>query len=288
VDVEVIELGWLFLRELGLKDLTLRINSIGDANDRPRHLQALRDYYSRHMDELPKVDRDRLQRSPLRLLDSKEPESQALAEKAPRSVDYLSEANLRRWEETLLLLQQLQAVYPDLNFVVDHRLVRGLDYYTHTVFEIEPEGAGGQGALLGGGRYDGLMETLGGQPTPGTGFAAGLERLVLNLQLQERHVAPEASVQVVAVAVSAAASRKVVEVAAALRARGVSVVVAPAGRTMRDQLRFANALSTRHALIIGDRELERGVATLKRMTGEGEQTEIGLDGEAIVTALRAS
>jgi histidyl-tRNA synthetase len=285
VDVEVIELGWLFLRELGLKNLTLRVNSIGDAHDRARHLQALRDYYSKHAPELPQVDRDRLDRSPLRLLDSKEPESQSLAENAPRSVDYLSDASRRRWDDTLLLLDGLKAVYPDMTYTVDHRLVRGLDYYTHTVFEIEPEGGGGQSALLGGGRYDGLMEALGGQLTPGTGFAAGLERLVLNLQRQGAPVPPATAVNVVAIPLGEASTLKAVELAAALRLRGVSTVLAPAGRSLKDQLRFANTLSARYALILGERELQRGVAALKALAGDGGQVETPLDPDAILAAM---
>ena len=285
VDVEVIELGWLFLRELGLKGLSLRVNSIGDSIDRPRHLQALRAYYAQHADELPKVDRDRLQRSPLRLLDSKEPESQALAERAPKSVDYLSDANRARWDQTLRLLDGLKSVYPEMDYAVDHRLVRGFDYYTHTVFEIEPAGAQGQSTLLGGGRYDGLMEALGGQPTPGIGFAAGLERLVLNLRKQTPAESSGTGVQIVAVALGDAASQKVVEIAAALRAKGVATVIAPSGRPMRDQLRFANSLSAKYALIVGQKEIERGVATLKIMAAEGGQFEVGLDVHAVLAAI---
>lgn len=284
-DVEVIELGWLFLRELGLRGLSLRVNSIGDALDRARHMVALRDYYTMHAAALPQVDRDRLGRSPLRLLDSKEPESQSLAENAPRSADYLSDASRRRWEETLLLLDGLRAVYPDLACAVDHRLVRGLDYYTHTVFEIEPHGAEGQSTLLGGGRYDGLMEALGGQPTPGTGFAAGLERLVLNLGRQEASVPPAAAVSVVAIPLGEDATRKAVALAAALRLRGVSTVLAPVGRSLKDQLRYANTLSARYALILGERELQRGVATLKDLAGDGGQNEVALSPEEIVAAI---
>ncbi len=286
IDVEVIELGWLFLRELGLKNLTLRINSIGDAQDRPRHLAALREYYAAHLATLPALDRDRLQRSPLRLLDSKEPGSQALAEKAPRSLDYLSEANRRRWDETLTLLDELKRVYPDFSYAVDHRLVRGLDYYTHTVFEIEPLDASGQSTLLGGGRYDGLMELLDGPPTPGIGFAAGIERLILNLQRQGIAPTVPTAVEVVVAALGDAATRRGVELAAALRSRGVATVLGPAGRGLKDQLRFANGLAARHLLILGDRELQKGVAALKPLQGDGGQIEVPLDAQKIFEAVR--
>jgi histidyl-tRNA synthetase len=241
----------------------------------------LREYYSAHAGSLPKVDLDRLQRSPLRLLDSKEPESQALAEAAPRSVDYLSEASARRWQETLQLLDSLKTVYPDLTYAVDHRLVRGLDYYTHTVFEVEPEGAQGQSTLLGGGRYDGLMEVLGGLPTPGVGFAAGLERFILNLQKQRVDVDTAPSVDLVLVHMGEAAASRAVEVAAALRLRGVSAVVATAGRSLKAQMRFADSVSARYALIIGERELARGVGSLKTLSEGGEQTEVSLTPEAV-------
>jgi len=286
VDVEVIELAWVFLQELGLKGLSLRVNSIGDVTDRPRHLQALRGYYSSHASRLPEIDRQRLQRSPLRLLDSKEPESQALAEKAPKSVDHLSEDSARRWKETLRLLEGLARVYPGFGYSVDHRLVRGLDYYTHTVFEVEPADAKGQSTVLGGGRYDGLMEVLGGPPTSGIGFAAGLERPILNLQKQGVEPPNRASVQLVAVHMGEAAQVKVMQLASELRAAGVSCVLAPAERSLKAQLRYADAVGAPYALIVGVRELERGAGALKALKGDGAQVEVPLDAAKIAEMVR--
>ncbi|MEX0762329.1 MAG: histidine--tRNA ligase [Dehalococcoidia bacterium] len=284
VDVEVIEMGWRFVRELGLSGVTLRINSIGDASDRPRYVKDLKAYYEKHIDSLPKVARDRLERAPLRLLDAKEPECQDLAHDAPKSLDYLSEENARHWEEFLGLLDGLKLVYPDLNYTVDHRLVRGLDYYTRTVFEIEPEDARGQSTLLAGGRYDGLMEKLGGPPTPGIGFAAGLERLILNVQRQEVPVPGPPVLDIVTVHLGEAAQARAAQLAAALRLEGLSVVNAPAGRSMKAQMRYANQASARFALIIGEREIERGVAALKPLDG-GEQVEVPLEASAIAAAV---
>lgn len=289
VDAEVIELGWLFLRDLGLTGLKLRLNSIGDAADRPRHLDALRGYYSARLADLPAIDRERLGRSPLRLLDSKEPQSQELAVQAPRSIDYLSDASARRWESVLRAVDRLKAVYPELSYEVDHRLVRGLDYYTHTVFEIEPEGAQGQSTLLGGGRYDGLMEVIGGPRTPGIGFAAGLERFILNLQKQGVGVDAGRAVNVVIVHLGEAAASVALELAAGLRRGGTAALMAPAGKSMKAQMRYADAVESRYALIIGDREIAAGTGQLKDLkAGEGQQVEVKLDAEAVARAVNAA
>ncbi|MFW6174513.1 MAG: histidine--tRNA ligase [Chloroflexota bacterium] len=284
IDAEIIEMGWMFLQELGISDITLRINSLGDPDDRDPYSAALGEYYSQHLESLPKEAQDRLKRAPLRLLDSKDPRLQELAGDAPRSLDYMGEESRAHWERLLSLLDGLKPVYPDLNYVVDHRLVRGLDYYNRTVFEIEPRDAGGQSTLLAGGRYDPLVEILGGDPAPGIGFAAGLERLILGLKEQETPIPETPPIDVVVVRPGDTERERAAQAAAALRARGLSVVVAPA-RSMRAQLRYADSLSAQYALILGDRELERGKATLKPLDGSGEQSEVALDPAAICEAV---
>ena len=288
VDVEVMELGWSFVRALNISGASLRVNSIGDSECRPAYLDALRDYYRDHIDDICEDDRRRLERAPLRLLDCKKSQCQSIGDTAPKSTDYLCNACKAHWVLVLALLEGLKETYPDLDYYVDHRLVRGLDYYTRTVFEIEPENAAGQSTLLGGGRYDGLIEEIGGQPTPGIGFASGLDRLVAHVKSQEDFESPELGPDVVIVHLGEAAGRRGASLAAGLRAAGVAVLVAPAGRSMRAQMRYSNALNARYALIIGDRELESGEGSLRPLQEDSGQAGVSLDVEAIARAVRGA
>ncbi|MFQ5934356.1 MAG: histidine--tRNA ligase, partial [Dehalococcoidia bacterium] len=177
VDAEVIAVSWQLFQELGLQGLSLLVNSIGDSRCRPGYLEALREYYSKERGRLCRDCKARLEKNVLRLLDCKEEGCQPLIASAPRSADYLCgdcEGHFRDLGRYLKLME--------IPFTVDHRLVRGLDYYTRTVFEIQSADEGAQNALCGGGRYDGLMEELGGRPTPGVGFAGGREWVILHLK----------------------------------------------------------------------------------------------------------
>jgi len=164
--------------------------------------------------------------------------------------------------------------------------VRGLDYYTRTVFEIEPEKAAGQSTLLGGGRYDGLIEEIGGAPTPGIGFALGLDRIISEVKSQEGFVPPEIGPDVVIVHLGDEAGLRASALAAGLRDDGIGVFVAPAGRSMRAQMRYSNSMNARYALIIGDRELESGEGSLRPLQDDGDQSGVPLSVEAIAKALR--
>src|SRR5579872_1257736 len=175
LDAEVIELLWTFFTRLGLKDFSLQLNSIGDGNCRPRYLEELKRYYAAHLNEVCEDDRVRFQKNPLRLLDCKVPSCQAVADQAPHSADYLCGACAEHFAGLRRGLD-LRGLAYNVNF----RLVRGLDYYTRTVFEIWPAHGGAQSTIGGGGRYDGLAEQLGGRPTPGIGFGSGIERIILN------------------------------------------------------------------------------------------------------------
>ena len=173
LDAEIIELAWRVLESFGMTDVTLLVNSIGDAQSRPAYLEALRSYFAPHADSLSHDDQRRLRENTLRVLDSKDEEVQPLLPGAPKSIDYLSDESKVHWNS---LLQSLDAL--GIPYEIDHQLVRGLDYYTRTVFEFVPPDARRQSTILAGGRYDGLIEELGGQPTPGIGFAMGIERVV--------------------------------------------------------------------------------------------------------------
>jgi histidyl-tRNA synthetase len=286
VDAEIIELGWKYIADLGIKNVTLRLNSLGDPEGRTAYLSDLENYFSGVADQLPKLDRARLDRAPLRVLDSKAKETQTLADAAPKSVDYINGEAKEHWDELLSLLDNLKEVYPDFSYKVDHRLVRGLDYYNRTVFEYEPLDAGGQGTLLAGGRYDPLISILGGQETPAIGFGSGIERMILELKKQEAKIAPSAGPDIVVVTLGDAASAGA-KLATALRAANVSTVLAPS-RSMKAQMRYANQQNASNVVIIGDREVENGVASVKNLSESGAQSEVSLDVTSIAEHVRAT
>lgn len=274
VDAEVIEMAWQLMKDLGLTNLTLLINTIGDPQCRPAYLEHLRHYYASRTEHLCQDCNERLERNPLRLLDCKQPTCIAMAQEAPSTMNHLCTDCSDHWESLLSYLQKL-----DIPFSVNHRLVRGLDYYTRTVFEIQPPEEGGQSALCGGGRYDGLIQELGGPPTPGIGFGAGMERMVLNLKRQEVSVPDEHSVRVVLAYLGDEAKGKAISLASELRSNGIGAILAPAGRSLRAQMRYANSLSIPYALILGEDEMKNSSVILRDMA-QGEQREVPLKGVA--------
>ena len=285
IDAEIIEIGLRYITALGLSDVTVRINSIGDPETRSDYAGNLRDHYAKHADDLPKVDRDRLERAPLRLLDSKEPATQRLSADAPKSLDYLSDDAGDHWESLLNLLDGLKVAYPEFSYRIDHTLVRGLDYYNRTVFEFEPSSEGSQTSLFGGGRYDPLIGILGGNPTPGVGFGSGIERIILEIQRQESIQATSPHVNAVIVHMGDEATRRASSMAAELRNRGLSIAMAPAGKSMRAQMRYANRSNANYAVILGNREIEQGIAAVKPLQFEGDQTSISLEADAIAKTI---
>jgi histidyl-tRNA synthetase len=285
VDAEVIELGWSYLSSLGLRGLKLRINSIGDAECRPAYLGRLTAHFATHEGDLCKDHRRRYQSNPLRVLDCKREGCRTASSGAPASIDHLCEDCNSHWEELIGLLDQLVHAESLLPYTVDSSLVRGLDYYTRTVFEFEPPEEAGQSTLLGGGRYDPLIELLDGQPTPGIGFGSGIERVILNLEKQGVGAPSGAALDVVGVHIGDAARGRLLTIASGLRALGHGMVLAPHGRGMRSQMRYANGLRARYALILGDRDLEAGVATLRPLVGDGDQVEVSLDVAAISSTI---
>ncbi len=286
VDAEIIELGWNFLSTLGLKDLQLKMNNIGDAQCRPAYLEALTAYFAGHEAELCSDHKSRYKSNPLRVLDCKKSGCVAAGEDAPRGVDFLCDACQAHWDGLLGLLDDMVAAGGLPQYTIDGRMVRGLGYYTRTVFEFQPAEERSQTALLGGGRYDGLIEILGGNPTPGIGFGCGLERVILNLEDQGVSIPGGKPLDIVGVHIGEAARQKMLALATGLRAMGRSVVVAPEGRGMRAQMRYANSKNARYALILGERDLENGVATLRSLTTDAEQAEVSLDPAVIAEASR--
>ncbi len=268
VDAEMIEMAWQLMKGLGLKDLTLLVNSIGDAQCRPDYLKHLKDYYTPLTTQLCQDCKERLERNPLRLLDCKQPTCIALKQDAPQTVDHLCSECHDHWQKLLSYLQTL-----DVPFQVEPRLVRGLDYYTRTVFEIHPAKEGAQSALCAGGRYDGLIQELEGPPTPGIGFAAGMERMVLNLKRQGVPVQGENLVKAVVAYLGDDAKQTAISLASNLRNGGVGAILTPAGRSLRSQMRYANSLGIPYALILGEDEMKNESVIIRDMA-HGEQQEV--------------
>ena len=259
VDLEVIQLAMDTMRRLGLGGMKLLLNNIGDAVDRPRFMDALQEHFRPHITHLGKDDRRRFDTSPLRLLDSKELARESFMNDAPKSTDFLGDEAQAHWDELLAYLDELKIPY-----VLDSKLVRGLDYYTRTVFEVHPDREGSQSAVCAGGRYDGLIEQLGGKPTPGIGFAAGIERLILNLRGQGATAGIVPPAPIVIAYSGAEAKTKAVGIATELRAADVTAVLAPE-RSMKAQMRYASSVGARKVVILGPKELEAGVATVRDM-----------------------
>jgi histidyl-tRNA synthetase len=265
VDAEVIGVLWRFLEQLGLHDLTILLNSIGDRVCRPGYVQALVAYYEPHEAELCNDCRRRLRTSPLRLLDCKRPSCQPLADNAPRTVDYLCEECAAHFES---LKRYLDAM--GLPYELTPRLVRGLDYYTRTVFEVVPPRAGAQSTIGGGGRYDGLAEILGGRPTPGVGFAAGMDRIILNMREQGCELPTPEAPDVFFAPLGSEAKLVAAMLSEEARRDGLAVVVGTGERGMRARMRQASSSGARLAVILGDDELRDQRATVKDLAS-GEQ-----------------
>lgn len=266
VDAEVIELAWTFIHDIGLTDIKLLINSIGDSDSRPGYVAALKSYYQKVSSHLCQDCKNRLERNPLRLLDCKVETCRALGKEAPKSVECLSADCDRHWDRVQSYLDAMGIPYR-----VDHRLVRGLDYYTRTVFEIQPAVEGAQSTICGGGRYDGLIEQLGGRPTPGIGFGSGIERLALNLQRSGVDVPNEPAPQYLIATIGEEARVAGVRLANNMRAVGVGAILANGGRALRGQMRQANALGVSAVLILGEDEVRDGTVMVRDMATSSQE-----------------
>jgi len=264
LDAEVVEMVWRFFESLGLGGLYLYLNSIGCKACRPRYLESLKRYYSAHLSGLCPDCKTRFEKNPLRLLDCKKPTCYDVAEAAPKSSDYLCRECKAHFEAVAGYLRALR-----LPFDINHRLVRGLDYYTKTVFEIQPLGEGAQSALGGGGRYDDLIEELGGKPTPAIGFAAGMERVVLNLKRQKIPMPNLPAPSVFIAHLGNEAKLEAVKLTSTLRKDGIAAIMGTGDRSLKGQLRQANSFGSSYVAIIGEDEVKSGAVTLRdMMTGE--------------------
>ncbi|MBD2427042.1 histidine--tRNA ligase [Phormidium sp. FACHB-1136] len=265
-DVEVILLATDLLQRLGLKNLTFNLNSVGDRDDRQRYREVLVNYLTPFKADLDADSQDRLSRNPLRILDSKDEKTQAIAADAPSILDYLGDTSKRHFDRVLAQLSDL-----GIEFVLNPRLVRGLDYYTHTAFEIQSSDLGAQATVCGGGRYDGLVQELGGPVTPAVGWAIGLERLTLLLAQLQTVSAPSPDLYVVSR--GEAAEANALKLAQALRNHGLAVDLDLSGSAFGKQFKRADRSGAAACLILGDEEAAQGTVQLKWLQS-GEQTSI--------------
>lgn len=278
-DAEVISLAMQVTKTLGLKGLALHINSIGCPTCRARYSQALREYFGAHRDELCETCLGRLERNPMRILDCKSPVCHKIAADAPLMLDYLCEDCRAHFETVKQCLDAAQVPYE-----IDPHIVRGLDYYTRTVFELVAENGL---VVAGGGRYDGLVQELGGAPQPGLGFAIGLERLLMVMEEQQCTFPEPPVCDLYLVSMGAAAAQRCFVLASRLREGGVAVECDIVGRSLKAQMKYADKLGARYTIVVGDTELETGAAQLKNMA-TGQTEDIRLDDSLYTTLYNKS
>ena len=270
-DAEIIALAKSLFDTLGVKDLSLEINSIGCPTCRAEYHKALKEYFSSRKDELCDTCKSRLDRNQMRILDCKSPICHEIAEGAPVVIDYLCDECKEHFENVQKYLKA-----QNIEYTINPQIVRGLDYYTKTVFEFVSNSIGAQGTVCGGGRYDGLVEELGGQHTPSLGCAIGIERLMLLMEAQGCEFPEAEKPDLFIVALGEKATLKAVEIAKDMREEGFSALLDLNQRSVRAQMKYADKLGAKFNVVIGDNEVEAKTAKLKNMQ-TGEETEINLD-----------
>ncbi|MCI1903565.1 MAG: histidine--tRNA ligase [Enterococcaceae bacterium] len=263
VDVEAMAMAMEYFKQLGITHIELVINTLGDAESRSAYRAALIAYLERHEDELSRDSKERLAHNPLRVLDSKAPEDQAIVADAPSILDYLSEAASKHFEEVKMMLRAL-----DIPYVIDPTMVRGLDYYTHTIFEIMSNAPGFHGVkttICGGGRYDSLVEDLGGPHTPGFGFAIGVERLLITLDAEDVTLPEENPLDVYVVGIGEMTNVESLKLVQAVRKFGYSADRDFLERKPKAQFKSANKEHATLVVTVGESELENGTVKVKAM-----------------------
>ena len=271
IDAEVITLDVEIFKRLGLTGLSVKINTVGCADCRPKHMEELKTYFRQHEDNLCETCRDRLERNPLRILDCKEDGCKAVAKGAPTTIEAACDNCSTHFNQ---LLGYLDAV--GISYEIDTNLVRGLDYYVRTAFEVVINSVGSaQNALCGGGRYNGMVEQFGGDDMPGIGYAMGMERLLLTLKEQGIELPVGKHPDVYIAPLGDAAQKEAFVLTQALRSRNIYTEKDYLGKSLKAQMKAADRFQVKYCVIIGDSELEKGIAVVREMA-TGEQQEIAL------------
>ena len=272
------------LTAVGIEKISLEINSIGCPECRKNYVAALKDYFRQHIDELCDTCRDRLERNPMRILDCKSPVCKKIAANAPVVTDYLCDDCRAHFEAV-----QKYLTAEGVDFTVNPHIVRGLDYYTRTVFEFVSGDIGAQATVCGGGRYDGLIAQMGGPSVPSLGFAMGIERIMLLLEAQKTELPRPAPCDIYIAAMGDNAALKAAEICARLRQDGFSAQTDICGRGLKAQMKYADKTGAEFTMVLGDNELETGKARLKNMAS-GSETEVRLENLAdeLLSAIHSS
>ena len=266
-DVEIIAIAWKILSLCGLaNDTTLNLNSIGSKECRNNYRKALKNYIYPYIKDFSKTSQHRFETNPLRILDTKSEKEQEILNDAPKISDYHNETDSTHFESLKEFLKDI-----DLPFSINHKLVRGLDYYTGTVFEFNSVNLGAQDALLGGGRYNRLVETLGGKPTPGIGFAAGMERFLIAMEQSNFNI-KKSNPDIYFICADKKAISRSIKISNRLRGLNFKVVSDTLRRSMKSQLREANKLKVKYALIIGEDEIRNSTIILKNLIRGTQKT----------------
>ncbi len=271
VDAEVIAVGMHYMDILGLEDLTLYINSIGCPKCRPQYLEKLKKYLNENKEALCEDCKHRIETNPLRVLDCKNEGCQLVIEDAPKIIDHLCDECEVHFES---LQENLKNI--DIEYEIDPNLVRGLDYYTKTAFEVKYEGLGAQDTIFGGGRYDKLAEEIGNKDIPGIGFALGIERLLLTLEKQEIEIPVDKSIDIYLTTIGDKAKKACFELLDEFRKNNIKAEIDYLGRSVGGQMKSADRMNATYTVIIGENELNSGKATVRNMKN-GEEQEIKLD-----------
>ena len=270
-DAEVISLANEVFNYLGIDNLALEINSIGCPECRKEYHKALKEYFEKYKNDLCETCLGRLDRNPMRILDCKSPICSKIASEAPTVLEFLCDDCKKHFESVKKYLDAM-----GIEYTVNPQIVRGLDYYTRTVFEFVSKEIGAQGTVCGGGRYDGLIAEMGGQPLPACGFGMGIERLLLLMEAQKTPIPPAKKCELYIASLGENANLKASEIATELRNEGMSVQFDTVGRGFKAQMKFANKIGARYTLVLGDNEIETGDIKLKNME-TGNEIEMKLE-----------
>ncbi len=271
LDLEIMSIAWQLYAELGFKGLKFQLNSTGCPACRPSYIDKLKDYYKNHYETICSDCKRRLDKNPLRLLDCKNETCRPIVAGAPVISEHLCEDCNAHFAK---LRHYLQLTNRD--FAINHKLVRGLDYYTKTVFEVWAQGIGAQNAMCGGGRYDGLIEQLGGEPTPGIGFGSGIERIILSMQEQNLPVPAIINPAIFIASMGDKARLAAIELTFKLRSEKLSALLAFGDRSIKSQMKEANRNNARFAIILGEREIDEQKASVKDLES-GSQTDLPME-----------
>ena len=273
IDAEVISIPVNLFKLLGLKEVKVNINSLGDQESRNNYREALIKHFEPHINELCEDCQERFKKNPLRILDCKVDGDKDIIKNAPKTIDYLNEESKKRFDDVKKYLTLME-----VDYVVDTKIVRGLDYYNHTVFEIEAkvDGFGSNNVLAGGGRYNGLAEQLDGPHTPGIGFALGMSRLVMALELEKVELPIEKSLDAYIMYVSNSEKEYAINLCQYLRMNGYSVEMENMNRSLKAQFKQADRLNSKYLIILNDKDLERDVINIKDNKTK-EENEVGID-----------